>query len=306
VPAGTSPPKDITDRVADILTSPVLSVLVGIAGVAMPVIAWVGHRAETANIVLALETVLLLFLVAGQVRLRQSHALVRRPANHRMSDPAYFDLVRRDLEADIVADFEDLADGHLTAYAAATTRLATLLLKTLTDSPVQPKLALATDLAAPLGLLAAPQAREYLAENRRLIEAGGEVRRILVSWAADLATEDYARDLQALVDSQRSAGVQCGLAVRDHLRPEQAVDFLVVSRAAVSVQDDRHDPGLTRGRNTIHFKNVDRWAQRHESLWGHGPHSATSRLAHYETTIRPMLASGSWDEDTVRACVAQL
>lgn len=259
MPAGTSSPKDMADRVADALSSPVLNVLVGIAGVAMPVIAWASHRAEAAGTVLAVETMLVLFLVVSHVWLRRSHALVRRPAGRGMSDPVYFDLVRGHLESDIVADFEDLADGHLTAYAADAADVVVFLLRTLTDSPVQPKLALATNLVALPEMLAAPQAREYLGENRRLIEAGGEVRRILVCWAADLVTENYARELLALVEGQRSLGVQCGLAVRDHLRPEQAVDFIVFSRAAVSVQEDRADPGRTGGRNTFHFKNVNRW-----------------------------------------------
>lgn len=43
--------------------------------------------------------------------------------------------------------------------------------ETLTDSAVQPKRALATDLATPAGLVSVPRA--YFAENRRLIEAGG-------------------------------------------------------------------------------------------------------------------------------------
>ena len=93
------------------------------------------------------------------------------------------------------------------AYTADVSRLVVLLPQTLTDAAVQPKRTLATDLAAPAGLLAP---RAYLAENRRLIEAGGEIRRIFICWAANLATEGYARGLQNLVDNQRAAGVQCG------------------------------------------------------------------------------------------------
>lgn len=61
-----------------------------------------------------------------------------------------------------------------------------------------------------------------------------------------MVTEGYARELQELVDSRRAAGVRCGLGMRDHLAAEQAVDFLVVSRAAVSVQDDQADQHLGR------------------------------------------------------------
>ncbi|MFJ6070004.1 hypothetical protein ACIQFU_04040 [Streptomyces sp. NPDC093065] len=47
----------------------------------------------------------------------------------------------------------------------------------------------------------------------------------------DLARRDFARSLSALVDHHRSLGVQCALAVRDRLRADQAVDFVVVSKA---------------------------------------------------------------------------
>jgi hypothetical protein len=66
-----------------------------------------------------------------------------------------------------------------------------------------------------------------------------------ICWAADLATERYARDLEGLVDNQRALGVHCGLAVRDHLSAEQAVDFIVISQAG------RHPSGggRTNGRH---------------------------------------------------------
>ena len=299
MPSGTASGKDIVERFADILSSPVLNVLVGITGVAMPAIVWASHRTATADILLACETVLVLFLVTSHVWLRRTHIYLRRPASRNMSDPRFFDLVRSRLESDLIADFGEIADGHLLAYAADQLRLLILMLQTLTDSPVQPKRALATDLAAPRGLLGV--SREYFAENRRLIEAGGEIRRIFICWEADLVTGQYARELLELVDAQRAAGVQCGLAVRDHLSAEQAADFIVISQAAVSVQDDQ----ATRGRISVHFKNVDRWVRRHESIWGHGQLSATSALAAYEGTARPMLASGSWDEDAARTCLGQ-
>lgn len=296
------PRRDAVERLADIVSSPVLNVLVGIVGVAMPVIAWATHRTATARIVLAVETTLLLALVISHVWLRQTHIYLRRPASRNMSDPRYFDLIRARLESDLLANFEEISDGHLLAYAAEVPRLLILLLKTLTDSSTEPKRALATDLATPSGLHLAAVPREYLAENRRLIDAGGEIRRIFICWAADLATERYARDLQGLADNQRAVGIHCGLAVRDHLSAEQAVDFIVISQAAVSIQDDQ----ATRGRTSVHFKNIDRWVRRHESIWGHGALSAASALTAYENVIRPMLASGSWDKETVRTSLEQL
>lgn len=301
--SGASSRRDAVERLADIVSSPVLNVLVGIVGVVMPVIVWVSHRMAAADIVLVLETILLLALVISHFWLRRTHIYLRRPASRSMSDPPYFDIIRARLESDLIADFGEIADGHLLAYDADAPRLAILLLKVLIDSPTQPKRVLATDLATPSGAhLAGVGPHEYSAENRRLIDAGGEVRRIFICWAADLEAERYARELQRLVDNQRSLGVQCGLSVRDRLSAEQAVDFLVISRAAVSVQEDQ----ATRGRTSVHFKNIDRWVRRHESLWAHGPASAISALAAYEGVIRPMLASGAWDKGAVRTCVERL
>ena len=80
------------------------------------------------------------------------------------------------------------------------------------------------------------------------------------------------------------------------------MDFLVISQAAVSVQDDQ----ATHGRISVHFKNVDRWVRRHDSIWGHGPQSAALALTTYQHITRPMLTSGSWDEQAVRTCLGQL
>jgi hypothetical protein len=301
--SGASSRGDAVERLADIMSSPVLNVLVGIAGVVMPVIVWASHRMAAAGIALTVETVLLLALVISHLWLRRTHIYLRRPASRSMSDPRYFDVIRSRLESDLIADFGEIADGHLLAYDADAARLAILLLQVLIDSAARPKCVLATDLATPSGVhLAGAGSREYGAENRRLIDAGGEVRRIFICWAADLEAERYARELQRLVDNQRSLGVHCGLAVRDRLSAEQAVDFLVISRAAVSVQEDQ----ATRGRTSVHFKDVDRWVRRHESLWAHGPASAASALAAYENVIRPMLSSRAWDKDAVRTCVERL
>jgi hypothetical protein len=297
-----SPRKDLAERVADILSSPAVNVLAGIVGIAIPVIAWASRRVATADILLAVESVLVLSLVSSHLWLHRTHIYLPRPAIRGMSDPAYFGLVRSRLESDLIADFTEIADGHLLAHAADADRLATLLLRTLIDSPAQPKRALATDLATPSGVHLARLSREYLAENRRLIDAGGEIQRIFLCWAADLATEQYARRLHELVASQRSAGVQCGLAIRDRLSPEQAVDFVVLAEAVVSVQEDQ----ATRGRITIHFRNVGRWVRRYESIWGHGALSAASALAAYENIARPMLSSGSWDKATMRSHLEQL
>ena len=172
MPSVPVPSKDVVDRLVAVLSSPMLNVLVGITGVAIPVIAWGSHRTMTIEILLGAETLLVLFLVISHIWLRRTHIFLRRPASRAMSDPRYFGLIRSRLESDLIAGFGEIADGHLLAYSDEVPRLLDLMLKTLIDSPVQPKRALATDLAPHLGML--PALRWYFTANRRLIEAGGK------------------------------------------------------------------------------------------------------------------------------------
>jgi hypothetical protein len=100
MPSGTASGKDIMERFADNMSSPVLNVLVGITGIAMPAVAWASHRTVTADILLAVETALVLFLVISHAWLRRTQIYLRRPASRNMSDPRFFDLVRSRLESD--------------------------------------------------------------------------------------------------------------------------------------------------------------------------------------------------------------
>jgi hypothetical protein len=212
--SGASSRRDAVERVADIVSSPVLNVLVGIVGVVMPVIVWASHRMAAAGIVLAVETILLVALVISHLWLRRTHIYLRRPVSRNMSNPGYFDVIRSRLESDLIADFGEIADGHLLAYDADAPRLAILLLQVLIDSPAEPKRVLATDLATPSGAhLAGGGSREYGAENRRLIDAGGEVRRIFICWAADLEAERYACTSRTSTAGSDVMN-RCGLTVR--------------------------------------------------------------------------------------------
>lgn len=74
--------RDAVERLADIVSSPVLNVLVGIASVVMPVIVLVSHRMAAADIILVLETILLLALVISHLWLRQTYNSDRDPAGH--------------------------------------------------------------------------------------------------------------------------------------------------------------------------------------------------------------------------------
>ncbi|MFJ9028283.1 hypothetical protein ACIRQP_07115 [Streptomyces sp. NPDC102274] len=270
----------------------------------MPVAAWVNDTARAKDILFAVETVLVLLLVANHMWLRSAYVTLRRANSREMADSQYFDLVRSQLERELIADFGEMADGHLQVYASEVPRLSVLLYRVLIEGGSEPKRVLAADLTTNPNLLT--QRREYLAVNRRLIEAGGTIQRLFIAWATDLAREDFAKALLPLINHHRSLGVQCGIAVRDRFRADQAIDFVVVSGAAVLVEEDQGDADYTRGRSSVYFKQVDRWTGRFESIWGHGVLSAPFTLQSYEAVVRPMIDAGTWDADRVRTAVNEL
>lgn len=300
----TPPRRDAGTRVAEALSSQTLNALIGIIGLVIPIVAWAMQQKNLTNIVLAGETVLLLLMIANHMWLRRIYIQLRRANDRHMADARYFALIRSQLERDLIADFGEIADGHLQVYASEVPRLSVLLFKVLIDSGSQPQRVLAADLTTNPNLLTAR--RDYLAVNRQLIEAGGSIQRLFICWTADLVREDFGRSLLQLIDHHRSLGVQCALAVRDRLRADQAIDFVVISHAAVLVEEEQGDAEYLRGRSSVYFKQVERWAGRFESVWGHGSLSAPFALSTYESRVRPMLAAQNWDEEAARVTVDEL
>lgn len=295
-----APRRDLTAQIADLLSSPALNALIGAVGVVTPVVGWLDSGVNL-KAVLGVETALLLLLAANHIWLRSVFIQLRRANTKDMADGTYFDMVRNQLEQELIADFGEIADGHLQVYATEVPRLSVLLFQALIDSGSLPKRVLAADLTTNPNLLT--QRREYLAVNRRLIEAGGTIQRLFIAWSADLLREDYGRSLLALVDHHRSLGVQCGIAVRDRLRADQAIDFVVLAQAAVLVEEDQGDADYTRGRSSVYFKQIERWTGRFESIWGHGATAAPFALQTYEVSARPMLEAAAWDTAKVTAVV---
>ncbi|TDT93326.1 hypothetical protein EDD99_8135 [Streptomyces sp. 846.5] len=296
--------RDPVDVVVNVLGSPVLNAIIGIVGVAIPVMAWVSTQSSVKNGLFAVETVIVVLLVVNHMWLRQRFLQLRRANTRAMDDARFFDLVRSQLERDLIANAEEIADGHLQVYSTEVPRLSVLLFKTLIDSASLPKRVLAADLTTNPNLLTAR--REYLAANRRLIEGGGTIDRVFICNTADLVREDFARSLLQLINHHRGLGVTCGLAVRDRLRADQAIDFVVVAAAAVLVEEDQGDTDYIRGRSSVYFKQTDRWTSRFESVWGHGSTSAPFVLQAYEAVVRPMLDAGAWDDDRAKTGTREL
>ncbi|MFI1169651.1 hypothetical protein ACH4UM_40450 [Streptomyces sp. NPDC020801] len=301
-----APRSDSAGRAVDALASPALTNLIGVIGIVTPITAWLAARGTTKNALLIVETVVVMALVGSHIWLRKRFIQLRRANNLRdMDDAHYYDLVRAKLENELVSDYGAIADGHLQVYATEVPRLSVMLIQTLVESQSQPQRILASDLTTDPDLLT--RRREYLAANRQLLQAGGTISRLFIAYERDLTREDYARSLLDLINHHRDLGVTCGLAVRDRLRADQAVDVVIISAAAALVEDEQGDADYTKGRSTVHFKGIDRWIERFESAWGrgNGADSATAALRTYENAARPLLDS-AWDETRIRQAVNSL
>lgn len=300
------PRSDSAGRAVDALASPAITNLIGVIGIVTPITAWLAARGTTKNALLIVETVIVMALVGSHIWLRKRFIQLRRANNLRdMDDAHYYDLVRAKLENELVSDYGAIADGHLQVYATEVPRLSVMLIQALVESQSQPQRILASDLTTDPDLLT--RRREYLASNRQLLQAGGTISRLFIAYERDLTREDYARSLLNLINHHRDLGVTCGLAVRDRLRADQAVDVVIISAAAALVEDEQGDADYTKGRSTVHFKGIDRWIERFESAWGRGTgaDSATAALRTYENAARPLLDS-AWDETRIRQTVNSL
>ncbi|MER5887005.1 hypothetical protein ABT160_24540 [Streptomyces sp. NPDC001941] len=296
--------RDPLSRATAALGSPALGTAIGIVGLAVPVVGWAVDRVNLKAL-LAVQALLIVLLAAGHLWLRKNFISLRRANNlAAMDDAAYYDHVRAQLEAELISDYGEIADGHLRVYASEVPRLSALLVKTVTEARSEPQRILAADLTTNPTLLTGR--REYIAANRRFTEAGGRIDRLFVVYAADLAKEEFARTLLDLIGQHRDLGVTCGLAVRDRLRAEQAVDFVVFAHAAALVEEEQGDAEYNRGRSSVFFKGVGRWTARFESVWGQGADSAPRALQSYEAVARPQLDAGTWDAEQVNATVAAL
>lgn len=221
-----------------------------------------------------------------------------------MDDAQYYDRVRAQLEAELISDHGEIADGHLRVYASEVPRLSVLLIKTLIESQAQPQRILASDLTTNPNLLT--QRHEYLAANRRFVDGGGTVQRMFICYRDDLVRQEFASNLLELINTHRELGVTCGLAVRDQLRADQAMDVVIVAATAALVKEEQGDAEYTRGRSSVYFKGVERWVGRFESVWGHGADAAPRILQAYEAVARPMLDAASWDDEQAKQRVDTL
>lgn len=299
-----APRRDPATRAVDALASPTLNALIGLAGIVIPVLAWASEQVNPRTLLVA-ETALVIALTANHLWLRKAYITLRRANNLKaMDDAHYYDLIRTQVESQLISDYGEIADGYLRVYASEVPRLSVMLVNTLTESQSQPKRILAADLTTNPSLLSSR--REYQVANRRFTEAGGTINRLFIVYRADLIKQGFAHNLLELITHHRQLGVTCGLAVRDRLRADQAVDVVIFASAAALVEEEQGDVEYNRGRSSVYFKQVERWIGRFEGVWGHGADSAPMALQAYEQVARPMLDADTWDSDRTQQVIDKL
>lgn len=283
-----------------VLSSPLLNTALGLVGLVVPLIAWAAGRSLVKDLLLILETLVLAGMWAYVIWIRSAYIQLRRANAKSMSDARYFEAIRKELESALISDFDEIADGKMHVYATEVPRISVMLYRVLLETGCEPRRVLATDLTTDPRILG--QRREYLAVNRRFIDSGGIIKRAFICRHADLLRRAFAVDLLELISQHRSMGVQCGLVVREWLRPDEAVDFVVVGMAAVLIEEEQGDEKYGVGRSSVSFKYAAKWAVRFESVWApEGSYSAPIRLARYEAAVRAMLDAGTWRPSTARA-----
>jgi len=286
--------KDLTYRIGDAVTSQVANTLYAIIGLAIPTYSWISGSGQVKNILLIAETVLIVVVIGSQVWLRGAYLRLRRASARSMSNPPYYELMRRQFERDVTANYEDIAIGRMRSFASDVPRISIQLLRGLAELVGSPKIVRATDLTTNPQLLGSRS--EYLTENRRFIASGGVIKRLFIVRRTDLENAEFARALLALIDQHRSFGVQCGIEVRERLRPEQAVDFVVFGTGAVLIEEEQGDAGYTSGRSSVDFRTVGRWIDVFDEIWPvNGVPTPVLRLQQFEATARQLLTENSWD-----------
>lgn len=283
------------------VTSPAVNTVLAVLGLILPFVAWGVANSFVKDLLLAVEMLIVIAMASYLFWLRRAYIQLRRANAKSMSDAKYFEAIRKELETSLINDFDEIADGNLHVYAAEVPRLSVMLYRVLLEAECEPRRIVATDLTIDPRILS--QRHDYLAVNQRFMEAGGVVKRIFICRLNDLVRRSFATDLLELISHHRSMGVQCGLAVREWLSAEQAVDFVVVGLAAVLIEEEQGDEKYAVGRSSVSFKSARKWAARFETIWNPEleTYSAPARLRHYETAVRASLENGTWRPSVVRA-----
>jgi hypothetical protein len=287
--------KGLAFRIGDALSTQVANaVAVVIVGVVASAYGSLGRDDQLRNVLFGLVVILIAVIIGTQIWLRNAYLRLRRANAKGMADPGLYDVVRRRVERDLTVGYEDIAAGRWRMYASEVPRESTQLLHDVLEAPSSDNVVRATDLTTNPHLLETRS--EYLAANRRFISSGGVIRRLFIVWRRDLESAEFAAGFLALMAQHRSIGVQCGLAVRDRLRPEQAVDFVVFGMGAVLIEEEQGDADYVGGRSSVDFRSVGRWIDTFDQLWPlNGAPTPVMRLQQYEATARQSLDAESWD-----------
>jgi hypothetical protein len=279
--------------VRKLLSDPLTGTVVGLVGIAVPVVGLVSKNQQLKNLLLILCGLIISALLVRELLATHKKIVAPRGNPDKMADPEFYEKVQRDVIRQRLSDIEDMADGILRVFGSDVRAVSIMLFHELAESSDDAKQVYATDLTSNPDILRSRQ--EYLASNRELIKSGGAVHRIFICREADLARQDFSQDLLDVVQRHRDIGVVCGIAVTERIDPTHVVDFVVFGGAAVLIEEQQATVDYRTGRSTIQFKRIDGWIDRFKDLWeANRTPSACEQLAGYEAIVRRMMSDGKW------------
>lgn len=295
---------DLIDRIGSAIGSPLIASVVAIISAAGTVSGWVAHSSDLKDVLLGGSFLVNVVVVASLMSVRGAYLRLRRANSDQMDDPVFYELVREPIERELLSEYQDIADGLIQVYGSKVRKTADLFLAALSDSRNSERRIRAVDLTTNPALLRTRT--PYLEANRRFIVAGGAIDRLFVCRREHLIDELFAKEFLALVDEHKASGVRPGLAVREALRAEQAVDYIVFGTGVVLIEEEQGDQDYTVGRSWARFKGTAGWIATFESVWGASDATSPAmlRLQSYETIVRAMIAGGTWEPKRILECLS--
>lgn len=98
---------------------------------------------------------------------------------------------------------------------------------------------------------------DYIDANKKFIENGGTIRRVLIINEKNLINKEFVDNLIKLISTLKRIGVQTGLHFECFLKPNQLIDFIIYGNFSVLVEGKQADEDYKIASSTMKFLNTD-------------------------------------------------
>lgn len=98
---------------------------------------------------------------------------------------------------------------------------------------------------------------EYIDANKKFIENGGTIRRVLIIDEKNLTNKEFVDNLIKLISTFKRTGVQTGLHFECFLKSNQLIDFIIYGNFSVLVEGKQADENYKIASSTMKFLDND-------------------------------------------------